>query len=109
MDDDEQISDDDLEFLVATCASYGSQDVATPNQDWLASTLEEQQRTIKRLQLKISRHKKKNEKLTIEEMKKTTSGLVTRDIDEMKHIKQGSQERDVWCSFMNDQVLTILK
>ena len=96
--DDDEFSEDEFD-------DETSKDCISPNFDQL-----EQKRKISRLQLKICRLKKANEKLKIkmkESQEKTREkiyGLTTKDLEEMKLIKEGSKEGNIWCSFMNDQV-----
>ena len=98
--DDDEFSEDEFDDETSTSRNF----------DQL-----EQKRKISRLQLKICRLKKANEKLKIkmkESQEKTREkiyGLTTKDLEEMKLIKEGSKEGNIWCSFMNDQVNAFFK
>ena len=103
---DDDFSDEELEFLAAACVSCGNLDVKTPNEILGEETIKKQKKVIKRLQLKIHRLEKANENLKqkIKKSENKTDGLSNQDLLVMKDIKQGVKDGKIWCSLMNDQV-----
>ena len=60
---------------------------------------------VKKGKLKLKIKMKESQEKTREKI----YGLTTKDLEEMKLIKEGSKEGNIWCSFMNDQVNAFFK
>ncbi len=101
IDDVEEFSDEESSLPMSTCSSCGSHDVETSNQGHVAGTVEETKRTISRLQRQICRLKKAvSLKKKLNDLQNKTSGMTPKDLNEIKDIKEGSKDGDIWCPFM---------